>query len=478
MSNDSATHLPTGDRAQGYEVAGPAFIDGLDSAHRGKDSRDGDAGVTLLLLSEDQDQPALFDLARAYEQLDIGGLIAPRTIVRFGTGSAAVIGKEQGAPLTGCTLTAWLEAGAPVSAPAAARALTPVLKALSLLHGRGMIHGMVSAGHVILDPNGRARLLAPMRLEGGQADTDLEAVLPPELAGAASARPSPGPASDVYSVAALLLWALSGERPPAARERLAATAQRDDDPLPDVGAVLSGQDPNLVDLIETGLRLHPATRPQNVDRFAALLEPLAEQAASMDDPATRGTPPPLPWSQKETPDIGETASASDETHATGGATPPPLPPRPRGVPPIPKRRTSTIGEATPKQAGGKHRRRIGIGTILSFTIALAVAWMVASGGLFDSRDAAPGERPSDSTRTERLPVDSPRKGPRSSGDGAQETAAPADQPADGVLQQFCSSRFTFEARRDAGTNALRNYLARCESIDGPYVDEARDLLGL
>ncbi|MEM1283929.1 MAG: hypothetical protein AAGH43_00940 [Pseudomonadota bacterium] len=478
MAEDSTTGLPAGDRAQGYEVTGPGSVDGLDAAFGGKDTRDRDAAVTLLLLSEDQDQSALFDVARSYEQLDVGGFIAPRTIVRFGIGSAAVVGKEQGAPLSGVTLSVWLGRRTPVDAPLVARLLLPVLKALSVLHGRGMIHGMVSPGHIIVDPSGETRLLAPMRLEGGQAAEDLDASLAPELAGAASAQRQAGPVSDIFSVAALLFWALYGDKPPSAKDRLAATAQRDEDPLPDVRSLLDAQDADLVGLIETGLRLHPATRPQTLERLIEVLERLAEDAKQETTSSAENVPPPLPWSQKKTADIGEAPPEAKDATAAAGATPPPLPPRPRGVPPIPKRQTSTIGEAPPKQSGDKRKRRIGIGTILSFTIALGVAWMVASGDMFGSEDSGSTETIPSTRQTEPQPVDSPRKGPQSTNQVEQETAAPANQPADGVLQQFCSSRFTFEARRDAGTNALRNYLSRCEAIDGPFVDEARDLLGI
>lgn len=56
--------LESGDRSQGYEVTGPGSIAGLDAAYAGKDTRDRDSAVTLILLDEEQDHARLFALER------------------------------------------------------------------------------------------------------------------------------------------------------------------------------------------------------------------------------------------------------------------------------------------------------------------------------------------------------------------------------------------------------------------------------
>jgi hypothetical protein len=477
MSDETPTGFVIGDRSQGYEVTGTSAISGLNAAYAGKDTRDRDAAVTLIRLADDQNQSALFDLARTFEQLDRKALVGPRTVVRFGAGSAVVIGKEQGAPLEGETLAVWLERRAPLSLGQTAALFLPVIESLGDLHTRGLAHGRVTAHQVLIDRAGDACLLGPWLAYGGQALEQFKRTQAPELISGGS----PGPMSDVYSVCALLRWTLTGTPPPSADDRLASKAQRDEDPLNPVGDALPSLDAELARALDTGLRLHPATRPQSMAALKSVLEPHLN--ATEDDAA----PPPLPsspWTQK-----------SEEPPVTGtSASPPPLPtsrptaasrPKPGGVPPIPKAsRTSTIGEAPPpipSQTGKKQKRRIGLGTILSFAIALAIAWLVASGGIFGDEDgqSVDVEAPRDSNRpTRQVEVDTePRKGPQ-----AEEQTADRDEPTDtsamGVREQLCNSRFTFETARDAGTNALRAYLQQCDGIDSDFVEAARDTLGL
>ncbi len=470
MSDETPTGFVIGDRSQGYEVTGTSAVAGLDAVYTGKDTRDRDAAVTLIRLSDDQDQSALFDLARTFEQLDRQALVGPRTVVRFGAGSAVVIGKEQGAPLDGETLAIWLDRRAPLSLSQTTALFLPVIEALGDLHARGLAHGRISAHQVLIDRAGNARLLGPWLSYGGEALEQFKRTEAPELISGGS----PGPVSDVYSVCALLRWALTGTPPPSADDRLASKAQRDEDPLDSISDALPALDAELARALETGLRLHPATRPQSMAALTTLLEPHLD--ASGEEPA----PPPLPsspWSQK-------TEEPASETNTL----PPPLPasrPRSGGVPPIPKAsRTSTIGEAPPpipSQTGVKPKRRIGVGTIVSFVIALAIAWFVASGGMFGGDDGqnVDVDAPRDTNRpTTQVQVDTePRKGPQAE-DQSADRDAPTDTSAMGVREQLCNSRFTFETARDAGTNALRAYLQQCDGIDSDFVEAARDALDL
>lgn len=319
-------------------------------------------------------------------------------------------------------------------------------------------------------------MLGPWLAYGGEALEQFKRTQAPELISGGS----PGPVSDIYSVCALLRWALTGTPPPSADDRLASKAQRDDDPLTPIGDTLPDLDGELERALETGLRLHPATRPQSMAALKSVLEP------HLDATEEDASPPPLPsspWSQKTVPPMTGTS-----------ASPPPLPasqaktesrPKPGGVPPIPKSsRTSTIGEAPPPipgQTGGKPKRRIGMGTILSFIIALAIAWFVATGGMFGGEESqnVDVDAPRDTNRpTTQVQVDTePRKGPQ-----AEDQTADRDEVTDtsamGVREQLCNSRFTYETARDAGTNALRAYLQQCDGIDSDFVDAARDTLGL
>lgn len=503
MADETPPGIAIGDRSQGYEVTGRARIAGLDAAFAGKDARDRDADVTLIWLSQSQDQSALFDSSSSYERLGDDALVGLRTVVRFGGGSAAVIGKEQGAPLTGETLGHWLKRRAPLALGESVALLLPALKALRALHAQGLAHGRISASQALVASSGHLKLLGPWLAEGGEAQDQFTLAQAPELVSGDAARP----VSDVYSMITLLYWMLSGNPAPSAEARLASKAQRDEDPLQAITNLVPGLPDEVARAIETGLRLHPATRPQSMDALVEVLEPHAgPQAAS----TAAAAPPPLPGSSSSpgsSPDSSPTSTrqtpwgpkTGTSGPGTSGSVPPPLPTgtstRSAGVPPIPKR-TSTIGQAPPalpKSAGqpAKPKRRIGIGTIISFVVALAVAWVVASGGMFGgdepSQQTAPPrqvDNQRDTSQPETIEVENqPRKGPRPSNelevdddDDLQEFEDASDRTPDGVTQQFCTSRFTYETARDAGTNALRAYLRRCNGVDSEFVGAARDEL--
>jgi hypothetical protein len=133
-------------------------------------------------------------------------------------------------------------------------------------------------------------------------------------------------------------------------------------------------------------------------------------------------------------------------------------------------------------------------TIVTFIIALAIAWFIASdGNLFNSGDdpivrerteSVEANRPNTTPETPASeiprPGSEPRKGPSSADrqDPIDSARDEIETAVDGVLEQFCGSSFIFNQARDAGGNALRAYLDRCSRIDGPFVDDARRELGL
>ncbi len=477
MAEETPTGLDVGDRSQGYEITGHGSITGLKAAYVGTDARDHDAGVTLIWLSDHRDQSALFDLARTYERLDHDALIGLRTVVRFSGGSAVVIGKEDGALLSGETLDVWLKRSAPIGLRPAAKLFLPVLEALKALHDQGLAHGRLSTSQMLVTGDGTLRLMAPWVAHGADPQTHYKQAQAPELISGEM----PSPVSDIYSIAVLIYLAIAGKAPPSADERLTAQAQRDEDPYVPLADAATAVNFEVTSQLDTALRLHPATRPQSMDALIDLLRPHAEAADHEAIPETSSVPP-MP-----------TAGPWSSSKAGSGATPPPLPqvkaPRSGQVPPIPrKKHTSTIGEAPPSRpSSGRtaRKRKIGVGTVLSFALALGVAWLVASGDLFsDERSGReqppPTGEPREVNRTEPLEVDdAPRKGPRAQqrddDSGSEDTAL---NSVDGVLEQFCNSRFTYQTARDGGTNALRAYLQRCQNVDSDYVDDARDALGI
>lgn len=471
MADEAALGLVTGDRAQGYEVRGSANLRGLDAAYAGMDARDRDADVTLVWLADSKDQSAVFDSARVVDQLGLASLISARTVVRFGAGLAAVIGKEQGGPLDGETLEIWLKRHAPISPARAAGLFTPVLDALTSMHARGHAHGMLSASHMIVGRDGALRLLGAWMPNGAGPADMVAATIAPELSGG----DRPNPASDLYSLSALLVWALSGTPAPSAAARTASRAQHDEDPFVPLSESMPSLDPALANVVDSGMRLHPAVRPQG---FAALKDALNVDGAvvptAISAPSSDG-PPPLPASPP-TP----TSSA-----------PPPLPKRGAGVPNVPRQtKTSTIGQRPPAlpgagQTSGPRKRKFSLMTVVTFVIALAIAWFIASDGQMFSNDGPSTRQQTQSVDANRpntpveAPDNEPRKGPSNTAqeEVVENAREQIDTAVDGVLEQFCGSSFIFNQARDAGSNALRAYLDRCSSIDGPFVDEARRQLG-
>ena len=127
--------------------------------------------------------------------------------------------------------------------------LRVVLHALAELHARGITHGDLSAGNVLIAPDGRAVLgdLGSARLTGEVPDDvwGTRGFLAPEIE--LGARPSP--ASDVYGVGALAWLMLAGEVPGTAYGRTPAH-----EALPDCP-------PHLVDLVTACLAGEPDARP-------------------------------------------------------------------------------------------------------------------------------------------------------------------------------------------------------------------------
>lgn len=487
MADEATIGLVAGDRAQGYEVRGRSTLAGLDAAYAGIDARDRDAEVTLIWLAENQDQSAVFDSARASEHLNTSSMIDARTVVRFGAGLAAVIGKEQGGPITGETLEHWLKRNAPISPARAAGLFNPILDTLTAMHGQGRAHGMVSASHLIVGRDGHLRLLGPWLPNGSGPAAMVAASRAPEVNGG----DTPNPACDLYSVSALLVWALSGTPAPSAEARTASRAQRDDDPYVPLTTSMPSLDPALTTVIDGGMRLHPAVRPQG---FAALKDALSA------DGVVAAPAPPSKGSADGPPSLSAGTAGQTSPSKPTGSAPPPLPRRGTGVPTVPRQtRTSTIGQRPPAlpgtgQANQPRKRKFSVMTILTFIIALAIAWFIASdGNLFNSSDVSivreraenveanrPNTTPEVSIPETSPPENEPRKGPSNTAD--QDTVdSPRDEvetAIDGVLEQFCGSRFIFDQARDAGRNALRAYLDRCSRIDGPFLDDARRELGL
>ncbi|MCZ2828387.1 protein kinase [Modestobacter sp. VKM Ac-2986] len=137
--------------------------------------------------------------------------------------------------------------------------VAPVAAALAHAHDRGVVHGDLSPGNIVFTAEGRPVLtdLGTARLVGDAARAE---VTPPYVDPVVARGGAPGPASDVFGVAAAAFHALTGIAPwnaadPAGTLTVAAGGQ-----LPDL-AVLAPEAPEeLVRVVLRGLSPEPHER--------------------------------------------------------------------------------------------------------------------------------------------------------------------------------------------------------------------------
>lgn len=139
-----------------------------------------------------------------------------------------------------------------------------------------LAHGAIEPSHIRLDPSGAAVLLG---FGLGQLG-DPTPFTPPE--------PQPGPAGDIYALAATLYYALVGEPPALAAERAAALAQGLPDPLVAPRALDTRVPAALSNAIRRALALDPAARPSAAELLLAIDE-LPQPVALSAQPRQ------LPW---------------------------------------------------------------------------------------------------------------------------------------------------------------------------------------
>lgn len=141
--------------------------------------------------------------------------------------------------------------------------LTPMALALAHLHRQGIGHGDVSPGNVLFTAQGKP-LLADLGLAGllGERQQSLGAGTPgfTDPSWRSSSRPTDAlqPARDIYSLAALGWYCLTGKAPEPARKRPPLTVL-----VPDVPKTLVG-------VLEAGLDLDAKARPTAKEFSAAI----------------------------------------------------------------------------------------------------------------------------------------------------------------------------------------------------------------
>ncbi|NEK84572.1 serine/threonine protein kinase [Blastococcus saxobsidens] len=138
-------------------------------------------------------------------------------------------------------------------------AIAPVASALAHAHAHGVVHGDLSPGNVLFTAEGRPVLtdLGVARVLGDAAPAEVTpAYVDPVVARGAA----PGPAADVFGVAAAAFHALTGVAPWNAATPGDTLAVAADGYLPDVAELAPEAPPALVEVVRRGLSADPHAR--------------------------------------------------------------------------------------------------------------------------------------------------------------------------------------------------------------------------
>jgi hypothetical protein len=138
-------------------------------------------------------------------------------------------------------------------------AIAPVAAALAQAHERGIVHGDLSPGNVVFTAEGRPVLtdLGTARLVGEAVRAE---VTPGYVDPVVARGGAPGPASDVFGVAAAAFHALTGIAPWNAADPGGALEVAAGGHLPDLGLLAPDAPEDLVRVIERGLDPDPHVR--------------------------------------------------------------------------------------------------------------------------------------------------------------------------------------------------------------------------
>ena len=149
--------------------------------------------------------------------------------------------------------------------------LAALADGLTAVHAAGLLHRDIKPENVMVRANGMPVLIdfGSARQAMGRHSRSVTAVLTPGYAPIEqySPRGHQGPWTDIYALGALAYWALSGEVPEDAVDRV------EEDRVRPVAQVARGRvSESLAEAVDTALALYRADRPQSLEEWRAMLD--------------------------------------------------------------------------------------------------------------------------------------------------------------------------------------------------------------
>jgi hypothetical protein len=244
-------------------------------------------------------------------------------------------------------------------------AIAPVAAALAHAHGSGVVHGDLSPGNIVFTGEGRP-VLTDLGVARVLGETAAGEVTPAYVDPTVARGGAPGPASDVFGVAAAAFHALTGVAPwnaatPGDTLRVAA-----DGLLPDLAELAPEAPAELISVIGRGLAADPH------DRGSAAAFALDLRHACRPEPVR------LPQDGVPDAELGVTGrgARTEVTHQVPGRRP-----RPAPVVVEPAGRRASWADAV---RGRRARLAVAVGAAV--LVVAGVGW-----GLREPSDAAPRE---------------------------------------------------------------------------------------
>lgn len=199
----------------------------------------------------------------------------------------------------GESLREWLHDHSPVDEDALKRMFLPLLDGLAIVHDAGVVHRDIKPANIyVRDGDGSLVLLdfGAARQTTGIPSKSLTSIVTPGYAPFEQyhTRGAQGPWTDLYALAGVLYWLVTGQKPLEAPSRI-----KEDIMMPAAAAGAGRFSPAFLAAIDWALRVDEEARPRNVAEFRSALlgeapvpEPVStERAAPVKPlPVTAGGP--------------------------------------------------------------------------------------------------------------------------------------------------------------------------------------------